>query len=87
MTIFDVIGIILTIAAVTVVFYRILNIPTISPLDGKHDDVKYELLGYPSVCKECLKPFIKTTYRDIVTIRCPNYRVGSEHEFFRWTIK
>ena len=86
MTILDLIGAIIALILLTIVFHRILNIPTINPLDGKHDDIKYELLGYPTHCKECLKPFVKTTYRNIVTIRCPKYQVGGKHEFFRWTI-
>lgn len=61
-----------------------LGIETINPMDGKHDDILYEMLGYPLWCRQCLAALIHADFDGIVTIRCPNYNVGSRHSYFRW---
>lgn len=63
-----------------------LGLELISPLDGKHDDILYELLGYPLRCRMCLAELVRAEFDGIVTIRCPRGTRDAGHSHFRWRV-
>jgi hypothetical protein len=61
---------------------------SINPNDGKHDWLKYEMLGRPRNCKECFTVFVVHEFDGIKNIRCPKKRLdGDRHEHFRWHVE
>ena len=61
---------------------------SINPNDGKHDWLKYEMLGRPRNCRVCFAVFVVHEFDGIKTVRCPKKRMAEDrHEHFRWLLK